>query len=142
MGMKAAISWPPPDMPGEDWWYRVLRCLVTVAARVVLPEPGIPDTAMRRRRERGRCLYCSVFETLLVLGLELQLLRDWMSNGLLTPSFLHQTVYLLVHGGCIMKQLLSSPWVVLSGKGSRIGRFLIRYAAQNIMSCVSSSRIT
>lgn len=39
------------------WWWRALRRFVTVAARVVLPEPGMPEMAIMRRLEDGSCWY-------------------------------------------------------------------------------------
>jgi len=45
--MKAAILLPLEEVPGECWRYRSFRRLVRVIARVVLPEPGMPE--MERR---------------------------------------------------------------------------------------------
>jgi hypothetical protein len=53
MGMKAAMSRPPTEAPGKARWWRALRAEAQVAASVVLPEPGMPEMAMRRRREEG-----------------------------------------------------------------------------------------
>jgi len=49
MGMNAATSEPPAEIPGESRWWSVFRAVAQVAARVVLPEPGMPEMAMRRR---------------------------------------------------------------------------------------------
>ena len=50
--MKAARGlpvWVPGDCLAWSWFRRV----EVMAARVVFPEPGMPDTAMRRRFDRG-----------------------------------------------------------------------------------------
>lgn len=51
MGTKAAIGGGIVLPCRADW--RALSRLATTAARVVLPDPGIPDTAMRYRSVGG-----------------------------------------------------------------------------------------
>lgn len=75
MGTKAARGLLL-DVPGDCWRWRVLRRFVISAARVVfpgfvrgvdrcegdggVPEPGMPDTAIRRRWDGDRVWYLAV----------------------------------------------------------------------------------
>lgn len=68
---------------------RALRRWVTVAANVVLPEPGMPETAIRRRSLGGIVWSFA--------GLSSQ--RHKLSAGIdvFTPGLLNQSIYLVLH---------------------------------------------
>jgi hypothetical protein len=58
--MKAAIREEELVRPGLCWACSAFKARTTLAARVVLPEPGMPETAMRRRWEGARDWYFSL----------------------------------------------------------------------------------
>jgi hypothetical protein len=60
MGMKAAMSLPLLAVPGDLSRLSAFKLFVSLVARVVLPEPGMPEMERRYRRERGRVEYFSV----------------------------------------------------------------------------------
>lgn len=94
MGMKAAISEVDWARPGHSSLWRALRRVVTVAARVVLPEPGMPLMAIMRRADRGVSLY---FPMRAVSGW-----IEWkcgMRRGGAHPILLDESVDLLLHSG-------------------------------------------
>ncbi len=69
-----------------------MRSQAAKVSLVLIPEPGMPDTAIKTRCEGGVSLYFAWQQSLVrpeVIGFNL--------DCMLTPSFLHQLFHLLLH---------------------------------------------